>query len=171
MHHSELAKETPAMARFNHDSEAQRALAHTGRLRDIKPEDFDYYFLRGWARPHAGPDRQSRFNRADPILLRRPLPGSPGVMPRRRKTTKSRAVPNLSFPGPAPACYLQVMVKDSTKYAATGGWGTVNLMWMGYGQFDKDGNLPMRYRSKPASLATRKSKLATSSSYTSVNCH
>ena len=39
------------MARFNHDSEAQRALAQTVRLRDIKPEDFDYYFLRGWAGP------------------------------------------------------------------------------------------------------------------------
>ena len=119
------------MARFNHDSEAQRALAHTGRLRDIKPEDFDYYFLRGWARPHAGPDRQSRFNRADSVLLRRSLPGSPGVMPRRRKTTKSLTVPNLSFPGPAPAWYLQVMVKDSTKYAPTGGWG--------FAHFNNDG--------------------------------
>ena len=34
-------------------------------------------------------------------------------------------------PGPAPDWYLQFMVKDSKKYAATGGWG--------YGQFDKDG--------------------------------
>lgn len=34
-------------------------------------------------------------------------------------------------PGPAPEWYLQFMVKDSKKYAATGGWG--------YGQFDKDG--------------------------------
>ena len=34
-------------------------------------------------------------------------------------------------PGPAPERYLQFMVKDSAKYAATGGWG--------YGQFDKDG--------------------------------
>jgi hypothetical protein len=34
-------------------------------------------------------------------------------------------------PGPAPAWYLQFMVKDSKKYAATGGWG--------YAQFDKDG--------------------------------
>jgi hypothetical protein len=33
--------------------------------------------------------------------------------------------------GSAPAWYLQFMVKDSKKYAATGGWG--------YGQFDKDG--------------------------------
>lgn len=33
-------------------------------------------------------------------------------------------------PGDAPPWYLQFMVKDSTKYAATGGWG--------YSQFDKD---------------------------------
>jgi Cytochrome P460 len=35
-------------------------------------------------------------------------------------------------PGDAPEWYLQFMVKDSKKYAATGGWG--------YAQFDKDGN-------------------------------
>jgi hypothetical protein len=34
-------------------------------------------------------------------------------------------------PGPPTASYLQFMVKDSKKYAATGGWG--------YAQFDKDG--------------------------------
>ncbi len=34
-------------------------------------------------------------------------------------------------PGPPPDWYLQFMVKDSKKYAATGGWG--------YAQFDKDG--------------------------------
>ena len=33
--------------------------------------------------------------------------------------------------GDAPPWYLQFMVKDSKKYAATGGWG--------YAQFDKDG--------------------------------
>lgn len=33
--------------------------------------------------------------------------------------------------GDAPAWYLQFMVKDSKKYAATGGWG--------FAQFDKDG--------------------------------
>ena len=33
--------------------------------------------------------------------------------------------------GDAPLWYLQFMVKDSKKYAATGGWG--------YAQFDKDG--------------------------------
>ncbi|MGA8103139.1 MAG: cytochrome P460 family protein [Candidatus Acidiferrales bacterium] len=35
--------------------------------------------------------------------------------------------------GPAPEWYLQVMVKDSGKYAATGGWG--------FAQFDKDGKV------------------------------
>ena len=35
-------------------------------------------------------------------------------------------------PGPAPAWYLQFMVKDSKKYASTNGWG--------FAQFDKDGN-------------------------------
>ena len=34
-------------------------------------------------------------------------------------------------PGEQPSWYLQFMVKDSTKYASTGGWG--------YAQFDKDG--------------------------------
>lgn len=34
-------------------------------------------------------------------------------------------------PGDAPPWYLQFMIKDSKKYAATGGWG--------YAQFDKDG--------------------------------
>ena len=33
--------------------------------------------------------------------------------------------------GPAPEWYLQFMVKDSRKYAATGGWG--------FAQFDKEG--------------------------------
>lgn len=40
-------------------------------------------------------------------------------------------------PGDAPEWYLQFMVKDSKKYASTGGWG--------YAQFDKDG--------KPANAA------------------
>lgn len=34
-------------------------------------------------------------------------------------------------PGPPPEWYLQFMVKDSRKYASTGGWG--------FAQFDKDG--------------------------------
>src|SRR5258708_22971048 len=100
MHHSELAKETPAMARFNHDSEAQRALAHTGRLRDIKPEDFDYYFLRGWARPHAGPDRQSRFNRADPVLLNGHCPDRLELCPVGGKQQNLGPCPIFRSPGP-----------------------------------------------------------------------
>jgi hypothetical protein len=56
-------------------------------------------------------------------------------------------------PGDAPEWYLQFMVKDSKKYSATGGWGTLNLT--------KTANLPMKRRSKPASLATKKSKVAT----------
>jgi Cytochrome P460 len=43
-------------------------------------------------------------------------------------------------PGDAPEWYLQFMVKDSVKYAATGGWG--------FAQFDKDG--------KPADEAKHK---------------
>jgi len=39
--------------------------------------------------------------------------------------------PQSFVAGPAPDWYLQLMVKDSKKYAATGGWG--------YAQFDKDG--------------------------------
>jgi hypothetical protein len=39
--------------------------------------------------------------------------------------------PQSFVPGAPPAWYLQFMVKDSKKYAATGGWG--------YAQFDKDG--------------------------------
>jgi hypothetical protein len=43
-------------------------------------------------------------------------------------------------PGPAPDWYLQLMVKDSKKYAGTGGWG--------FAQFNKDG--------KPADEAVQK---------------
>ena len=43
-------------------------------------------------------------------------------------------------PGPPPDWYLQFMVKDSKKYAATGGWG--------FAQFNKDG--------KPADEAMHK---------------
>jgi hypothetical protein len=39
--------------------------------------------------------------------------------------------PQSYIPGAQPAWYLQFMVKDSNKYASTGGWG--------YGQFDKNG--------------------------------
>ena len=39
--------------------------------------------------------------------------------------------PQSFVPGPAPDWYLQLMVKDSKKYAATGGWG--------FAQFNKEG--------------------------------
>jgi hypothetical protein len=39
--------------------------------------------------------------------------------------------PQSFVPGPAPDWYLQFMVKDSKKYAATAGWG--------FAQFNKDG--------------------------------
>ena len=39
--------------------------------------------------------------------------------------------PQSFVPGPAPAWYLQFMVKDSKKYASTAGWG--------FAQFDEDG--------------------------------
>ena len=63
-----------------------------------------------------------------------------------------------SFVAGAPTeFYLQFMVKDSKKYAATGGWG--------YSSFDKDGKPTDEAAMKTgASLATRPSKIATSSS-------
>jgi hypothetical protein len=48
---------------------------------------------------------------------------------------------------------IQFMVKDSTKYVATGGWGSVTSAQMA--------NLAMRRLCKAASLATRKPKRAT----------
>ena len=39
--------------------------------------------------------------------------------------------PQSFVPGPAPDWYLQLMVKDSKKYGATGGWG--------FAQFNKEG--------------------------------
>jgi hypothetical protein len=58
-------------------------------------------------------------------------------------------------PGPAPEWYLQFMVKDSAKYAATGGWG--------YGQFDKDGRAAGKAPLVTCFHATNKSRLAISS--------
>jgi hypothetical protein len=58
--------------------------------------------------------------------------------------------------GPPPDWYLQFMVKDSKKYAATGGWG--------FAQFDKDGKLVDDAKLKPCFPATSPSKLATLSS-------
>jgi Cytochrome P460 len=40
--------------------------------------------------------------------------------------------PQSHVAGSQPQWYLQFMVKDSKKFAASGGWG--------YAQFDKDGN-------------------------------
>ena len=59
-------------------------------------------------------------------------------------------------PGEAPPWYLQFMVKDSKKYAATGGWG--------YAQFDKDGKPGPESDQKNAFPVIRLSKTATSSS-------
>ena len=39
--------QTPAMARFKQDETAQKALAHTERLEDVKAEDFDTVFYSG----------------------------------------------------------------------------------------------------------------------------
>lgn len=39
--------QTPAMARFKQDETAQKALAHTARLEDVKAEDFDTVFYSG----------------------------------------------------------------------------------------------------------------------------
>ena len=59
-----------------------------------------------------------------------------------------------SFVAGAPT-NVQFMVKDSKKYASTGGWGLLNLRTV---------NLPTRRCSKPAFPATFRSKLATTSS-------
>ena len=56
------------------------------------------------------------------------------------ENNKAFGRPQSFVPGPPPDWYLQFMVKDSRKYAATGGWG--------FAQFDKDG--------KPADEAMHK---------------
>ena len=56
------------------------------------------------------------------------------------ENNKAFGRPQSFVPGPAPDWYLQFMVKDSKKYAATGGWG--------FAQFNKDG--------KPADEAKHK---------------
>lgn len=92
--------------------------------------------------------RETRF----PFRSGRSLPELPGNMFRRRKTTRSSAVPNPLFPET-----LQSGISSSwsrtpknTLQRADGG---LNLI--------KTANLPMKRRSKPASLATKKSKVAT----------
>jgi hypothetical protein len=57
-------------------------------------------------------------------------------------------------PGSAADWYLQLMVKDSKKYAATDGWG--------YAQFDKDGNPADAAKLNTCAPATRLVKLRTS---------
>ena len=47
------------------------------------------------------------------------------------ENNKAVGRPQSYVPGPPPEWYLQLMVKDSRRYAATGGWG--------FAQFDKDG--------------------------------
>ncbi len=47
------------------------------------------------------------------------------------ENNKAFGRPQSFGPGPAPDWYLQFMVKDSKRYAATGGWG--------YGQFNQGG--------------------------------
>jgi Cytochrome P460 len=59
-------------------------------------------------------------------------------------------------PGDAPPWYLQFMVKDSKRYAATGGWGSLNLI--------RTANLGLRQISKRVFSATRLSNIATWSS-------
>src|SRR5215813_7063399 len=62
-----------------------------------------------------------------------------------------------SFVAGAPtATYLQFMLKDSKKYAATGGWG--------YSSFDKDGKPSPESGMRHAFRATRLSTIAISSS-------
>jgi Cytochrome P460 len=56
------------------------------------------------------------------------------------ENNKAFGRPQSFVPGPAPDWYLQLIVKDSKKYAATGGWG--------FAQFNKDG--------KPAEEAMHK---------------
>jgi Cytochrome P460 len=61
-----------------------------------------------------------------------------------------------SFVAGLPKNGVQFMVKDSRKYASTGGWG--------FAQFDGGANPPARRCTTPAFPATRSSRLATSSS-------
>ena len=84
------------------------------------------------------------------------LPGLPGRMSRRRKTTKSSAGPNPLLPGQprSGTCSLWSRTQRSTPQRGAG--GSLNLI--------KTANLPTRRSSKHASLATSQSKLATLSS-------
>src|SRR5215510_7274416 len=82
------------------------------------------------------------------------LPGSPGVTTRRRKTTKSLAVPNLSWPvPPRTGCSLWSRTQKNTPRPAAGGSLILTTA-----------SPPTRWCTTPASLATRLSKIATWSS-------
>jgi hypothetical protein len=78
---------------------------------------------------------------------------SPGATTGRRKTTRPLVVPS-PMAGHAKDG-VQFMVKDSKKYAATGGWGTLT---------STTASLPKRPCSQPAFPATRPSRTATTSS-------
>ena len=101
---------------------------------------------------------QSLPGRTDPIPRRHDdLP--PRLVLRSLGTKQQRVRSSQSFvAGPAPKWYLQVMVKDLGKYAATGGWG--------FAQFTRTARLPKWLRFKRASLAMHRSKAVTWSSRT-----
>ena len=77
--------QTPAMARFKKDASAQKALAHTVRLADVKAEDYDTVFYPGGHGPMwdlaESPDSiallESFYNAGKPIAL---VCHSPGVL-------------------------------------------------------------------------------------------
>jgi putative intracellular protease/amidase/catechol 2,3-dioxygenase-like lactoylglutathione lyase family enzyme len=77
--------QTPAMARFKKDEAAQKALAHTVKLADVKAEDFDAVFYSGGHGPMwdlaESPDSiallESFYNSGKPIAL---VCHSPGVL-------------------------------------------------------------------------------------------
>jgi hypothetical protein len=83
------------------------------------------------------------------------LPLCTGVTSRRRKTTKSLAVPNLSLPGPPRTFSLWSRTQRNTPPRAAGG-SVIST--------SATANLPKGRCSKRASPATRLSKLATLSS-------
>ena len=89
--------------------------------------------------------------------MARSLPGWPGVMFHRKKTTKSLAVANLFVPGPrtglVSSAYGQGTQENTPRRAAG---VSLNLI--------KTANLPTKRCTKPASPATSLAKLATLSS-------
>jgi hypothetical protein len=59
--------QTPAMARFKKDEIAQKALAHTVRLADVKADDFDTVFYPGGHGPMPG--GEPGFESVDRVFL------------------------------------------------------------------------------------------------------